>query len=43
VHIAQKCAAVIADQLKVKLTLVSVTGQNRIPYLADKRVDIAFR
>ena len=26
--------------LKVKLNLVSVTGQNRIPYLTDKRVDI---
>ena len=25
---------------KVKLNLVSVTGQNRIPYLTDKRVDI---
>ncbi|MER9340712.1 transporter substrate-binding domain-containing protein [Mesorhizobium sp. M0601] len=30
----------IADQLKVKLNLVSVTGQNRIPYLTDKRVDL---
>ncbi|RWQ53771.1 transporter substrate-binding domain-containing protein [Mesorhizobium sp.] len=33
-------AQFIADQLKVKLNLVSVTGQNRIPYLTDKRVDI---
>ncbi|MEK1949801.1 MAG: transporter substrate-binding domain-containing protein, partial [Ensifer adhaerens] len=30
----------IADGLGVKLNLVSVTGQNRIPYLNDKRVDI---
>lgn len=30
----------IADKLGVKLNLVSVTGQNRIPYLNDKRVDI---
>ncbi|PDT54214.1 MULTISPECIES: transporter substrate-binding domain-containing protein [Sinorhizobium] len=30
----------IADALGVKLNLVSVTGQNRIPYLNDKRVDI---
>lgn len=30
----------IADDLGVKLNLVSVTGQNRIPYLNDKRVDI---
>ncbi|MEP6566508.1 MAG: transporter substrate-binding domain-containing protein, partial [Mesorhizobium sp.] len=33
-------AQAIADSLKVKLNLVSVTGQNRIPYLTDKRVDI---
>lgn len=33
-------AQFIADQLKVKLNLVSVTGQNRIPYFTDKRVDI---
>ncbi|TIL77178.1 MAG: transporter substrate-binding domain-containing protein, partial [Mesorhizobium sp.] len=32
-------AQAIADSLKVKLNLVSVTGQNRIPYLTDKRVD----
>ncbi|CAN7715032.1 transporter substrate-binding domain-containing protein [Rhizobium sp. LjRoot258] len=30
----------IADSLGVKLNLVSVTGQNRIAYLNDKRVDI---
>jgi polar amino acid transport system substrate-binding protein len=30
----------IADSLGVKLNLVSVTGQNRIAYLHDKRVDI---
>ncbi|MBP1883714.1 transporter substrate-binding domain-containing protein [Sinorhizobium mexicanum] len=30
----------IADALGVKLNLVSITGQNRIPYLNDKRVDI---
>ena len=30
----------IADNLGVKLNLVSVTGQNRIAYLNDKRVDI---
>src|SRR5947208_5985833 len=33
-------AQAIADSLKVNLHLVSVTGQNRIPYLTDKRVDI---
>jgi polar amino acid transport system substrate-binding protein len=33
-------AQAIADALKVKLNLVSVTGQNRIPYLTDKRVDV---
>ena len=30
----------IADKLGVKLNLVAVTGQNRIPLLNDKRVDI---
>lgn len=30
----------IADKLGVELNLVSVTGQNRIPYLNDRRVDI---
>ena len=30
----------IADTLNVKLNLVSVTGQNRIPYLTEHRVDI---
>ncbi|MFI0844137.1 transporter substrate-binding domain-containing protein [Mesorhizobium sp. IMUNJ 23232] len=33
-------AQAIADSLGVKLNLVSVTGQNRIPYLTDKRVDM---
>lgn len=33
-------AQFIADSLKVKLNPVAVTGQNRIPYLNDKRVDI---
>jgi len=33
-------AQFIADSLKVKLNLVSVTGQNRIPFLTEKRVDI---
>jgi polar amino acid transport system substrate-binding protein len=33
-------AQAIADELKVKLNLVSVTGQNRIPYLTEHRVDI---
>jgi polar amino acid transport system substrate-binding protein len=33
-------AQFIADSLAVKLNLVSVTGQNRIPYLTDKRVDL---
>ena len=33
-------AKIIADALKVKLNLVSVTGQNRIPYLTEHRVDI---
>src|SRR5262245_66258338 len=30
----------IADSLGVKLNLVGVTGQNRIPYLNDRRVDL---
>jgi len=30
----------IADALKVKLNLVTVTGQNRIPYLTERRVDL---
>ena len=30
----------IADTLKVKLNPVAVTGQNRIPYLTEKRVDL---
>ncbi len=33
-------AQYIADTLKVKLNPVSVTGQNRIPYLTEKRVDM---
>jgi polar amino acid transport system substrate-binding protein len=33
-------AQYIADSLKVKLNPVAVTGQNRIPYLTDRRVDI---
>ena len=33
-------AQAIADSLKVKLNPVAVTGQNRIPYLTEKRVDI---
>ena len=33
-------AQIIADALKVKLNLVAVTGQNRIPYLTEHRVDI---
>ncbi len=33
-------AKVLADALKVKLDLVSVTGQNRIPYLTEHRVDL---
>ncbi|WP_413989447.1 transporter substrate-binding domain-containing protein [Labrys okinawensis] len=33
-------AQIIADGLKVKLNLVSVTGQNRIPFLTEKRVDM---
>jgi len=33
-------AQFIADSLKVKLNPVAVTGQNRIPYLTEKRVDL---
>ncbi len=33
-------AKILADDLKVKLDLVSVTGQNRIPYLTEHRVDL---
>ncbi|MBL0373353.1 transporter substrate-binding domain-containing protein [Rhizobium sp. KVB221] len=33
-------AQAIADTLKVKLNPVSVTGQNRIPYLTEHRVDL---
>jgi len=33
-------AEFIAGKLGVKVNLVSVTGQNRIPFLNDKRVDI---
>ncbi|MGV8936632.1 MAG: transporter substrate-binding domain-containing protein [Allorhizobium sp.] len=33
-------ALAIADALKVKLNLVGVTGQNRIPLMADHRVDM---
>ena len=33
-------AQYIADSLKVKLVPVAVTGQNRIPYLTEKRVDL---
>jgi len=33
-------AQAIADALKVKLNLVSITGQNRIPYLTEHRVDL---
>lgn len=33
-------AQFIADSLKVKLNTVAVTGQNRIPYLTDHRVDL---
>lgn len=33
-------AQAIADALKVKLNPVPVTGQNRIPYLTDRRVDL---
>ena len=33
-------AQAIADSLNVKLNPVAVTGQNRIPYLTEKRVDM---
>jgi len=33
-------AQAIADALKVKLNPVSITGQNRIPYLTEHRVDL---
>jgi polar amino acid transport system substrate-binding protein len=33
-------AQILADALKVKASLVTVTGQNRIPYLTEHRVDI---
>ncbi|NTS33021.1 transporter substrate-binding domain-containing protein [Phyllobacterium sp. BT25] len=33
-------AQAIADALKVKLNAVAVTGQNRIPYLTEHRVDL---
>jgi polar amino acid transport system substrate-binding protein len=33
-------AHILADDLKVKLNLVTVTGQNRIPYLTERRVDL---
>ncbi|MFI5013235.1 MAG: transporter substrate-binding domain-containing protein [Hyphomicrobiales bacterium] len=33
-------AQILADALKVKVDLVTVTGQNRIPYLTEHRVDI---
>ncbi|RVC08897.1 transporter substrate-binding domain-containing protein, partial [Mesorhizobium sp. M7A.F.Ca.AU.001.01.1.1] len=33
-------AQYIADTLKVKLNPIAVTGQNRIPYLNDHRVDL---
>ncbi|RWI88874.1 transporter substrate-binding domain-containing protein [Mesorhizobium sp.] len=33
-------AKALADALKVKLKLVTVTGQNRVPYLTEKRVDV---
>jgi polar amino acid transport system substrate-binding protein len=33
-------AQILADALKVKVNLVTVTGQNRIPYLTEHRVDI---
>ncbi|MGJ8571413.1 MAG: transporter substrate-binding domain-containing protein [Hoeflea sp.] len=33
-------AQAIADALKVELVPVAVTGQNRIPYLNDRRVDL---
>jgi len=33
-------AEILAKDLKVKLELVTVTGQNRIPYLTERRVDL---
>jgi len=33
-------AHLLADALKVKVSLVTVTGQNRIPYLTEHRVDV---
>ena len=33
-------AHMLADALKVKLELVGITGQNRIPYLNEHRVDV---
>jgi polar amino acid transport system substrate-binding protein len=33
-------AQILANDLKVKLDLVTVTGQNRIPYLTEHRVDL---
>lgn len=33
-------AQILADKLKVKLKLVTITGQNRIPFLNDHRVDL---
>ena len=33
-------AHLLADALKVKLELVGVTGQNRIPYLTEHRADV---
>ncbi len=33
-------AQALADALKVKLVPVSITGQNRIPYLTEHRVDL---
>jgi polar amino acid transport system substrate-binding protein len=33
-------AQLLADKLNVKLDLVTITGQNRIPYLNDHRVDL---
>jgi polar amino acid transport system substrate-binding protein len=33
-------AHAVADALKVKVQLVGVTGQNRIPYLTEHRVDV---
>ena len=33
-------AKLLADALKVKLVLVGITGQNRIPYLTEHRADV---